>query len=66
VLDRQFSPTPNGNIRYQHKTPYRDGTIHVILEALDIIAWLAAPVPKSGVNLTHYNGVFALYSKQRV
>ena len=34
--------TPNGNVRYQLKTPYRDGTTHVIFEPLDFIARLAA------------------------
>ncbi len=34
---------PNGNICYPLKTPYRDGTTHVIFEPLDFIARLAAP-----------------------
>ena len=38
--------------RYQLKTPYRDGTTHVIFEPLDFIAKLAALVPKPRVNLT--------------
>jgi len=25
-------------VRYQLKTPYRDGTMHVVLESLDFIA----------------------------
>ncbi|WP_414651072.1 hypothetical protein [Escherichia coli] len=29
-------------MRYQLKTPYRDGTTHVIFEPLDFIARLAA------------------------
>jgi hypothetical protein len=51
--------TPNGNVRYQLKTPYRDGTPHVIVEPLDFIARLAALVPKPRVNLTRFHGVFA-------
>ena len=39
-------------IRYQLKTPYRDGTTHVIFEPLDFIARLATSVPKPKVNLT--------------
>ena len=46
-------------MRYQLKTPYRDGTTHVIFEPLDFIARLAAPVPKPRVNLTRFHGVFA-------
>ncbi len=49
----------NGNIRYQIKTPNRDGTTHVIFEPLDFIAMLSALIPKPGVNLTRYYAVFA-------
>jgi len=47
------------------KTPYRDGTTHVIFEPLDFIARLAALVPKPRVNLTRFHGVFAPNSKHR-
>jgi hypothetical protein len=47
-------------VRYQLKTPYRDGTTgdwrsHVIFEPLDFIARLAALVPKPRVNLTRFD-----------
>jgi hypothetical protein len=47
------------------KTPYRDGTTHVIFEPLDFIARLAALVPKPRVNLTRFHGVFAPNSSPR-
>jgi hypothetical protein len=31
VSEKRLSLTPNGNIRYQLKTPYRDGTTHVMI-----------------------------------
>jgi hypothetical protein len=37
VSKKRLSLTPNGNIRYQLKTPYRDGTTHVIFEPLDFM-----------------------------
>lgn len=52
-------------MRYQLKTPYRDGTTHVIFEPLDFIARLAALVPKPRVNLTRFHGVFAPNSRHR-
>ena len=52
-------------MRYQLKTPYRDGTTHVIFEPLDFIAKLAALVPKPRVNLTRYHGLFAPNSRHR-
>jgi hypothetical protein len=35
IAKQRLSLTPNGNIRYQLKTPYGDGTTHVIFEPLD-------------------------------
>jgi hypothetical protein len=52
-------------VRYVLKTPYRDGTTHVIFESLDFISKLAALVPKPRVNLTRFHGVFAPNSKHR-
>ena len=57
--------TQLGKVRYQLKTPYRDGTTHVIFEPLDFIARLAALVPRPRVNLTRFYGVFAPNSKYR-
>jgi hypothetical protein len=65
VSEKRLSLTPNGNIRYQLKTPYRDGTTHVIFEPPDFIARLAALVPKPRVNLTRFHGVFAPNSQHR-
>lgn len=45
VSEKRLSLTLNGNVRYQLKTPYRDGTTHMIFEPLDFIARLAALVP---------------------
>jgi hypothetical protein len=59
VSEKRLSLTGQGNIRYRLKTPYRDGTTHVIFEPLDFIARLAALVPKPRVNLTRFHGVFA-------
>jgi len=46
---------PVTGARYQLKTPYRDGTTHVIFEPLDFVARLAALVPKPRVNLTRFH-----------
>jgi hypothetical protein len=63
VSEKRLALTSNGNIRYQLKTPYRDGTTHIIFERggpppLDFIAKLAALVPKPRTNLTRFHGVF--------
>ncbi len=52
-------------MRYTLKTPYRDGTTHVVFEPLDFIARLAALVPGPRAHLTRYHGVFAPHSRWR-
>jgi len=59
VSVERLSLTSQGNIRYALKTPYRDGTTHVVFEPLDFMARLAALIPNPQVNLTRYHGVFA-------
>jgi hypothetical protein len=66
VSEKRLSLTSTGNIRYQLKTPYNDGTTHVIFNPLDFIAKLASLVPKPKVNLTRFHGVFAPNSKYRI
>jgi hypothetical protein len=57
VASRRLSLTAQGQVRYQLKTPHRDGTTHVVLEPVDFIARLAALVPKPRGSLTRYHGV---------
>ncbi|MFT6907197.1 MAG: hypothetical protein ACJAS1_003874 [Oleiphilaceae bacterium] len=71
VSEKRLAITTYGKVRYQLKTPYRDGTTgdrrsHAIFESLDFIARLAALVPKPRVNLTRFHGVFAPNSRHRV
>jgi hypothetical protein len=65
VSERRLSLTSAGAVRYQLKTPYCDGTTHVIFEPVDFIAKLAALVPNPRVNLARYHGVFAPNSRHR-
>ena len=57
--------TRNGRVRYELKTPWRNGTTHVIFESLNFISRLVALVPRPRVNLTRFHGVFASNSKYR-
>ena len=65
ISEKRLSLTNQGQIRYELKTPYRDGTTHVIFEPVDFIAKLAALVPRPRVNLTRFHGVFVPNSKHR-
>jgi len=55
-LAEAFIAYSHGNVRYELKTPYRDGTTHVVFEPLDFIARLAALVLTPRVNRTRFHG----------
>ena len=67
VSEKRLALTNSGKVRYELKTPYRDGTTHVFfdrgsLPPLDFIADLAAlALPaafKPRLNLTRFHGLF--------
>ncbi len=65
ISTKRVSITRNGRVRYELKTPWRNGTTHVIFEPTDFISRLVALVPKPRVHLTRFHGVFAPNSKYR-
>jgi hypothetical protein len=65
VASERLALTASGQVRYTLKTPYRDGTTHIVLEPLDLMARLAALVPTPRMHLTRYHGVFAPHSNYR-
>jgi hypothetical protein len=65
VAGERLSLTERGQVRYALKTPYRNGTTHVIFEPEDFIARLAALVPKPRAHLIRFHGVFAPSSALR-
>jgi hypothetical protein len=60
-----FREPASGHVRYTLKTPYRDGTTHLVLEPLDLMARLAALVPPPRMHLTRFHGVVAPHSQLR-
>lgn len=63
VSEKRLSLTSTGQVRYELKTPYRNGTTHVFFSPLDFIGKLAALVPPPRLNLTRFYGVFAPNAK---
>ena len=55
----RLSLSYTGKILYTLKTPYRDGTTQAAFDPVDLMARLAARLPKPRVNLTRYHGVLA-------
>ena len=60
-----MSQNAAGQVVYALKTPYRDGTTHVVFEPLDFLAKLAALVPRPRANLIRYHGILAPNAKHR-
>jgi len=48
IAVERWSLTSSGQVRYHLKTPYRDGTTHIVLDPLDLMARLAALVRGPG------------------
>jgi hypothetical protein len=45
IAEERLALTSSDQVRYTLKTPYHDGTTHIVLEPLDLMARLAALVP---------------------
>lgn len=65
MASERLALTASGQVRYMLKTPYQDGTTHIVLEPLDLMARLAALVPTPRMHLTRYHGVLAPHSQYR-
>jgi hypothetical protein len=59
VSEQGLSLSANGTCAGRCRRFCRDGTTHVLFEPLDLLARLAALVPRPRVNLARYDGVFA-------
>ncbi len=51
--------TPTGEVVLQLKTPYRDGTTHLVMSPLEFLQRLAALVPRPRLHLIRVHGVLA-------
>jgi hypothetical protein len=56
-LDR-LTVRSDGQIQYELKNPFRNGTTHILFSPLDFLSKLAALVPRPRYNLVRYHGVF--------
>ena len=65
IAEQRLSLASNGSVVVALKTPYDDGTSHVVLSPMEFMGHLIALVPKPRVNLTRFHGVFSPNSKLR-
>jgi len=59
IASMRLSISPQGRVRYELKTPWKNGTTHVEFEPIDCIAKLAALVAPPRAHLTRFHGIFA-------
>ena len=55
----------DGQVQYQLKHPFRDGTTHVLFSPLDFIGKLVALIPRPRHNLVRYHGVLTPNARLR-
>jgi len=54
ISEKQLFISPQGRVRYQLRTPWKNGTTHVAFEPVEFVAKLAALVPPPRAHLTQY------------
>ena len=64
ALDR-LEAMADGRLAYRLKTPWRDGTTHVVMERRELLERLAPIIPPPRAHQILYRGVFARRSKLR-
>ncbi len=62
---KRLSQDKNGDLLYELKTPWSDGTTHIKLSPMELIEKLCALIPLPNYNLFRYCGVLAPNSKLR-
>jgi len=65
ISDDRLTQLPDGKVTLALKTPWRDGTVGIVLTAIELVARLAALVPRPGQNLVRYHGVLAANAGER-
>jgi len=65
LSEERLSLNAKGQAVYKLKNAYDNGTTHIVLEPLDLLARLASLVPRPRVNLIRFFGVFAPHFKHR-
>ena len=65
IANERLKRNPAGQIVLQLKSPYRDGTTHIVMSPLEFMQRLAALVPRPRLHLIRLHGVLAPHAKSR-
>jgi hypothetical protein len=65
LSDERIRVNAAGQVELELKTPWRDGTTHLVMSPLEFMQRLAALVPRPRLHLIRYHGVLAPNAKLR-
>ncbi|MEK7230739.1 MAG: transposase, partial [Pseudomonadota bacterium] len=65
IANERLSMNHAGQVVLKLKTPYRDGTSHIVMSPLEFMQRLAALVPRPRLHLIRFHGVLAPHAKLR-
>jgi hypothetical protein len=65
IANQRLKRNPAGQVVLQLKSPYRDGTTHIVMSPLELMQRLAALVPPPRLHLIRFHGVLAPHAKLR-
>ena len=65
LANERLSRNSKGQVVLQLKSPYRDGTTHIVMSAQEFMQRLAALVPRPRLHLIRFHGVLAPHAKLR-
>jgi hypothetical protein len=65
ISNERLSINRDGNVLLKLKTPWRNGTTHIVLTPMEFMQRLAALVPKPRLHLIRFHGVLAPNAKLR-
>ena len=65
IANERLKLNSTGDVVLQLKSPYQDGTTHIVMSPLEFMQRLAALVPRPRLNLIRFHGVLAPNAKLR-
>ena len=65
IANERLKRNRDGQVVLQLKSPYKDGTTHIVMEPLEFMERLAALVPRPRLHLIRFHGVLAPNAKLR-
>ncbi len=65
IANERLSRNAKGQVVLQLKSPYRDGTTHIVMQPQEFMRRLTALVPRPRLHLIRFHGVLAPHAKLR-